>query len=482
MRDQNSYNELTMQESTRPGRVLVVDDEAWLRETLCQVLEAEGHRIEAAADATSALKVLEQVSVEVVLTDLGLPDMDGLELLSRLAALEDHPAVVVLTGRDNLETIVEAMRRGAENFLVKPVDIPTLTLTVAKALDKYRLYRHAAVYREATASKAKGAQPGERELVGSSDAMREVRELVAKVAPTDSSVVLLGESGTGKGAVAHFIHRYSQRPSGPFVDLSCAALPANLVESEVFGFEKGAFTDAKLRKPGLLEIAHGGTMFLDEIAELDLSAQSKLLKVIEDRTFRRLGGVRDVEVDVRFVVATHGDLRKAVAAGRFRNDLYYRLNVFGIEIPPLRERGEDVIELAFHFIKELNPRVGREVKRIAEPAAALLLGYPWPGNVRELRNVIERAMILATGASITAANLPADLRRGAGDGERGAIATLDEVEAAHIEHVVTVCRGNIKLAAQRLGISRSTLYAKLERLGLATPGREGDKTANERDG
>jgi DNA-binding NtrC family response regulator len=263
-----------MPDSGRPGRILVVEDEAWLRDTLCQVLEAEGHRIEAAADASSALKVLEHVSVEVVMLDLGLPDMDGLDLLSRVVNLEDHPAAVVLTGRDTLETVVEAMCRGAQNFLVKPVDVPTLAKTVAKALEHHRLYRHAAVYCEALASKASGGQPGERELVGSSPAMREVRELVAKVAPTGASVVLLGESGTGKGAVAHLIHRYSQRQSSPFVDVSCAALPANLVESEVFGFEKGAFTDAKLRKPGLLEIAHGGTVFLDEVAELDLSAQS----------------------------------------------------------------------------------------------------------------------------------------------------------------------------------------------------------------
>ena len=453
------------QRTVQPGRVFVVEDDASLRETLRQALAAEGHRVETAGDAASALALIERVSVDAIVLDLGLPDMDGLDVLARLAALDDHPAVVVLTGRDDIETIVEAMRRGAENFLIKPVDLPTLTLAVANALEKYRLSRHAAFYRKAIASGA--GEPGGPAFVGSSAAMLAVRELVAKVAPTDSSVVLLGESGSGKGAVAHFIHRSSRRSGGPFVDLNCAALPATLVESEVFGYEKGAFTDAKTWKPGLLEVAGGGTVFLDEIAELDASAQSKLLKVIEERTFRRLGGVRDVEVDVRFVVATSSDLRKAVEARRFREDLYYRLNVFQIGLPPLRERGEDVIELAFHFIGELNPRIGRRVTRIAEPAAALLLGYGWKGNVRELRNVVERAMILTSGDVLEVSSLPADLRYGGGGEERRMIATLEEVEAAHIKRVLTLCRGNIKLAASGLGISRSTLYTKLEKYHIA---------------
>ena len=455
------------QRTVQPGRVLVVDDDASLRETLRQALAAEGHRVETAGDAASALALIERVSVDAIVLDLGLPDMDGLDVLARLAALDDHPAVVVLTGRDDIETIVEAMRRGAENFLIKPVDLPTLTLAVANALEKYRLSRHAAFYRKTIASGAGAGEPGGPAFVGSSAAMLAVRELVAKVAPTDSSVVLLGESGSGKGAVAHFIHRSSRRSGGPFVDLNCAALPATLVESEVFGYEKGAFTDAKTWKPGLLEVAGGGTVFLDEIAELDASAQSKLLKVIEERTFRRLGGVRDVEVDVRFVVATSSDLRKAVEARRFREDLYYRLNVFQIGLPPLRERGEDVIELAFHFIGELNPRIGRRVTRIAEPAAALLLGYGWKGNVRELRNVVERAMILTSGDVLEVSSLPADLRFGAGRDERETTATLDEVEAAHIERVVALCGGNLKLAAARLGIARSTLYAKIEKHHIA---------------
>jgi two-component system, NtrC family, response regulator AtoC len=455
-----------MVKEERLGRILIVDDDPFLRDTLTQVVTESGYRVEAVGDAGSAFAALEAVAFEVVVLDLGLPDVDGLEVLGRLAQLEDRPTVVVLTGRDDIETIVEAMKRGAENFLIKPADIPTITVTVAKALQQHRLYRHAAVYQESVAAQVARDLSGERQLVGASPAMQRARELVMRVAPTDSAVVLLGESGTGKGMAARLIHRLSQRASGPFVDLPCAALPATLVESEVFGHERGAFTDAKLRKPGLLEVAHGGTMFLDEVAELEASAQSKLLKVIEERSFRRVGGVREVEVDVRFVVATHVDLKKAVETGRFRGDLFYRLNVFQIEMPPLRERGEDVLELAFHFIGELNPRIGRRIGKIAESAAALLLTYSWPGNVRELRNVIERAMILATGDTLTASHLPEDLRRQTPSGAVPALATLEAVEGAHIAHALKVCQGNVKLAASRLGISRSTLYSWMERIGL----------------
>ncbi len=461
-----------MATAERSGRVLIVDDDRWLRDTTRELLDAEGHRVDAVGSAAAALSFLEQMAVEVVVLDLGLPDMDGLEVLRRLGQLDDRPAVIVFTGRDDIETIVEAMKCGAENFLVKPVDAPTLTLTVDKALHQHRLFRHAALYSEALA-----AQPptGEWDLVGTSRSMSEVRELLARVAPTDSAVVLLGESGTGKGLAARLIHRLSRRTKGPFVDLSCAALPSNLVESEVFGHEQGAFTDAHLRKLGLLEVGNGGTVFLDEVAELELSVQGKLLKAIEDKAFRRVGGVRTVEVDVRFVVATHVDLRKAVESHRFRQDLYYRLNVFGIVMPPLRSRGDDVLELAFHFIRELNPRIGRHVGRIAEPACALLLAYPWPGNVRELRNVMERAMILATGDTIGPAQLPEDIRNPAGGSDLPTVLTLEETELLHVEKVVRLCKGNMKLAAGKLGISRAVLDSWLDRLGfdysLARPSR-----------
>ncbi len=458
-------NETKMDSNDRPGRVLVVEDEAGVREAIEAVMAAAGHRVVAAADGAAALRQLEDQVVDAVVLDLGLPDVDGLELLNDLTALDDAPSVVVLTGRDDLPTVVEAMRRGADNFLVKPVDAATLRDTVARAIRQRRLVRHVDVYRQTVALKSEPGVIGERELIGSSEVMQRVRELAARVAPTDASVVLLGESGTGKGVVARLIHRHSHRAAGPFVDLSCAALPPTLVESELFGYEKGAFTDAKTRKPGLLEVAHSGTLFLDEVVELDLASQSKLLKVLEERSFRRVGGLREVEVDVRFIVATHADLRLAVEEGRFRGDLFYRLNVFRIEMPPLRERGDDVLELAYAFIAELNPRMRRHVKKISDAAAQCLLRFSWPGNVRELRNVIERAMILATGDTLTPAHLPDDIREGRLARQGGRVATLEEVEAAHIRRVLKECRGNVKLTAERLGISRSTLYQKLERLG-----------------
>ncbi|NWG00172.1 MAG: sigma-54-dependent Fis family transcriptional regulator [Thermoanaerobaculaceae bacterium] len=454
-----------MERAAASGRVLVVEDDPAVCEAIQGVLEAAAHRVLTAGDGAAAMACLEEQTVDTVILDLGLPDIDGIELLNDIVSLDDAPSVVVLTGRDEISTVVEAMRRGAENFLVKPVDAATLTAAVEKAVRQRHLVRHVDVYREAVTARAAAGVIDERELVGSSEAMRKVRELAARVAPTDSSVVLQGESGTGKGVVARLIHRHSQRAAGPFVDLSCAALPPTLVESELFGYEKGAFTDAKTRKPGLLEVAHGGTLFLDEVAELDLTAQSKLLKVLEERCFRRVGGLREVEVDVRLIVATHADLRQRVEEGRFRGDLFYRLNVFRIEMPPLRERGEDILELAYAFIAELNPRMRRRVTRISEAAAQCLLRFSWPGNVRELRNVIERAMILVTGDTLTPAHLPDDIRLARRGRPSGRVATLEEVEAAHIEKVLRQCQGNMKLAAERLGISRSTLYAKLERLG-----------------
>jgi len=353
-------------ETELPGSVLLVEDEAQVRATVGQAIEGFGHAVAEAADAASAITYLEARDTDVVILDLGLPDMDGLELLTRLRQIDEDAVVVIMTGRDDIRTVVEAMNRGASNFLVKPADLATLQETVDKALRQRRLQRHASVYRAAVRSRPAVERLGEAEFAGRSAGIEQVRKLIGQVAPTDSAVVLSGESGTGKGVVARLIHRYSRRPSGPFVDLSCASLPTALLESEIFGHERGAFTDAKTMKPGLLEVADGGSLFLDEIAELELSAQAKLLKVLEDRRFRRLGGVREVSVDVRFIVATHRDLRELQADGSFRQDLFYRLSVFPIAIPALRERGDDILELAYRFISVLNSQLGRRVLRIAE--------------------------------------------------------------------------------------------------------------------
>ncbi|HPC83151.1 MAG TPA: sigma-54 dependent transcriptional regulator [Thermoanaerobaculaceae bacterium] len=456
-------------ESGAGGRVMLVEDEAATRGAVADLLRELGHVVFEAANGQAAIDHVERTDVEVVVLDLGLPDLDGLEVLPRLLEIDESLAVIVMTGRGSIETVVEAMKLGAESFLVKPVDVETLDVTVRQAVRQHRLSRHASVYAARVGPRPGDIGPGD--LVGSSPGMLRVRELIARVAGTDASVVLTGESGTGKGVVARLIHRHSRRPQGPFVDLSCAALPGSLVESEIFGHERGAFTDARQAKPGMLEVANGGTLFLDEIAELEAPAQAKLLKAIEHRTFRRVGGVRDLTVDVRLIVATHRDLAALVAAGQFRADLYFRLNVFQIEMPPLRERGEDVIELAQHFIAELNPRLGRRVRRLAQPAARALVAYAWPGNVRELHNVIERAMILATGEELALHHFPHDLWATRQPRTEEGLPTLAEMEAEHIRAVMAACEGNIKLAARKLGISRSTLYLKLGRHGLrSTPG------------
>jgi DNA-binding NtrC family response regulator len=465
----------------RPGKFLLVDDEPGEREAVAGVLRSGEHEVAVAATGKEAQEYLERADADVVVLDLGLPDVDGLELLPLLKQIDPNVAVVVLTGRDDIRTVVEAMRGGADNFLVKPVDAATLKETVERALRRRRLIRRATVYEEVVASRRASAKAMGSELVGSSPAIQAVRVLISKVAPTESSVVVSSESGTGKGVVARLIHRHSRRAHGPFVGLSCAALPANLVESEIFGHERGAFTDAKTTKPGLLEVAAGGTVFLDEVAELEMPSQGKLLKVIEERTFRRLGGVRDLSVDVRFVVATHQDLTALVSAGVFRQDLFYRLNVFQISIPPLRERGDDVLELTYHFIRELNPSLGRSITGVADSAAELLLRYAWPGNVRELRNVIERAMVLASGDTITPAHLPEDLCKESRGGRHIRVQSLEEVETAHIERVLRLVRGNVKVAAERLGISRSTLYAKLSRHGLMSTARRSEPAGSAAD-
>jgi DNA-binding NtrC family response regulator len=463
-----------MPASGKPGKILFVDDDSAEREAVAAVLRMAGHGVALAADGHQAQEYLEGADAEVVVLDLGLPDIDGLELLPVLKQIDPHAAVVVLTGRGDIETVVEAMKAGAVNFLVKPVDAATLQLTVERALRQNRLIRRATVYEAVVESRRVSGQELTVELVGASPAMHAVRALITRVAPTESSVVLAGESGTGKGIVARLIHRHSRRAHGAFVGLSCAALPANLVDSEIFGHERGAFTDAKATKPGLLEVAGGGTIFLDEVAELEPSSQAKLLKVIEERTFRRLGGVRDLSADVRFVVASHRDLADLVRTGRFREDLFYRLNVLPITMPPLRERGDDVIELAYHFIRALNPSLHRGITAIGEAATEALRRYSWPGNVRELRNVIERAMVLAVGDEITIAHLPVDLREEVRAGRGGRVESLEEVERAHIERVLQMTPGNVKLAAERLRISRSTLYAKMERYGLGSAAPQGE--------
>jgi len=455
-----------MESQSAAGRILVIEDDPLTSKMLCAWLVEKGHTVDAVDTAAAALHHLERRNPEVVLLDLGLPDEDGIDLLPKIKDGDELISVIVLTGQTDTRTVVRAMQRGADNFLPKPVTIEVLFKALNQTLERHRALLRVAVYRAANTSRARDDGRVLSELVGGSDVIKRVRELVAAVAETDSAVVLHGETGTGKDIVARGIHRLSQRAAGPFTLVNCASLPEALVESELFGHEKGAFTSAANMKPGLLEVANGGTVFLDEIAELNLQAQSKLLEAVETQSFRRVGGVREISTDVRFIVATHRDLDDEVAGGRFRADLFYRLSVFRIDIPPLRERGEDILELAHHFVRDLNPHVGRTITGLSSRAEELLLQYAWPGNARELRNVIESAMIRAgAGTTITPTHLSGALRpsRAAADGDAR---TLAEVEGEHIRRVLDHTGANIQRTAKILGISRSTLYAKLDQLGL----------------
>ena len=455
-----------MASQTTAGQVLIVEDDQRTSEMLCRSLASRNYTVDAVGTAAAALEYLKTRSPEVVLLDLGLPDADGIDILPGIKDGDELISVIILTGQSDTATVVEAMLRGADNFLPKPVSIEILLNALERTLEHHRALSRISVYRAANTSRAHDDSTVLSELVGTSDAIRKVRELVAAVAETDSAVVLHGETGTGKDIVARGIHRISLRAGEPFTLVNCASLPEALMESELFGHEKGAFTGAADKKPGLLEVAKGGTVFLDEIAELNLQAQSKLLKAVETQSFRRVGGVREISTDVRFIVATHRNLDEAVAEGAFRADLFYRLSVFRIEIPPLRVRGDDILELAYHFVRDLNPLVRRRVTDISKRAAEMLLFYRWPGNARELRNVIESAMIRAgESTTITPTHLPDNIRPARAVGGAGN-KTLAEVEGEHIRQVLENTGSNIQRTAKILGISRSTLYAKLDHLGL----------------
>ena len=444
------------------GDILVVDDDPGLCSAIKEILSTNGASVGTAHSLTEARGVLAGRVPDLVLLDLTLPDGSGFELLDEIRTIDEIISVIVMTGLSDVETVVESMRRGADNFVPKPVDPALFIKIVGRELQEHRNRQHVETYKNIIATRRASAPDGMPRIIGSSRAMAEVREQVVRVAPADASVLLLGESGTGKGMLAREIHRLSKRAAGPFVDVNCASIQPQLAESEIFGHERGAFTGANARKPGLLEVAHGGTLFLDEVADLDLQAQAKVLKALEDRTFRRVGGVRQLPVDVRIIAATHRNLEEMIDAGTFRRDLFYRLNVFPIVIPPLRERLEDLDDLTAYFIAMLNPLTGSSVAGISARARDLLLCYSWPGNVRELRNVLERAVILARRGRITAGHLPKNLA----GGREAVLRPLTDVEREHIANVLRSTGGNIKRTASVLGISRSTLYEKLKRYNI----------------
>jgi DNA-binding NtrC family response regulator len=449
-----------------PNSILIIEDDETLRLTLGGFLRRQGFTVEEAATGGQGILLAEENRHELILLDLRLPDIQGLEVIARLRALDSDALVITMTAYPEVRTAVAALKAGAYDYINKPFDLEDLGSLIGRALET-RSLRHEVEWR-----RAQSVVCELNGLIGGSPAFRELVAVTHKIASSRVPVLIRGESGSGKERVARSIHCESPRLNGPWVTLNCSALPEGLMESEMFGHEKGAFTDAKALKRGLLELADGGTLFLDEIGDLSLSLQPKLLRVLETQSFRRLGGSREIQVDVRFVSATHRNLPEMVKTGRFREDLYYRLNVGAIDVPPLRARREDIPVLAQHFLREASLAMGLVRPELPADSASMLTGYAWPGNVRELRNVIERAVILCEGGVIGPAQLPSEISRAVPPAPTftaavaDTTATLAEVEAAHIRAVLAQCEGNKTHAADLLGITRLTLRNKLKGLDL----------------
>ena len=447
-----------------PGRILVIDDDRALCELLEEDLKRRGHQVWTALKVPDARDFLHRQDVDLVLTDLNMPGVSGIDFCAELHGNRPDLPVLIMTAFGSLETAIAALRAGAYDFVTKPVDLDLLNIALQRALQHSHLQEKVRLLKD----QVRRQQPDE-ELLGESAALQEIKQQIVRIAELDTSVLISGESGTGKELVARALHRHSQRNEGPFVAINCAALPENLLESELFGHVRGAFTDARENRKGLFVEASGGTLLLDEIAEMPLPLQPKLLRVLEDHKVRPLGGSNEIDCDVRVLAATHRNLAEAVEMGRFRSDLFYRLNVIQLELPPLRERGNDILLLAMRFIQQLGKRFNKSVVGLAQPAAACLLTYDWPGNVRELRNVIERALVLTRHDQLTVEDLPEQIRHPAAGGavpasltEAGQIITLEEMEQRYIHQVLEQLQGNRTLAARLLGVDRKTLYRKLK--------------------
>ena len=458
------------------ARILVVDDEPSHRDSLKRIFERAGHAVLVAEDGEGALGVLRGSDVDVVLTDLVMPRMDGLALLKASKTVRPEADVVLMTAYGTVENAVAAMREGAYDFITKPVKRAEVLAVVDRILE-----RQALLVENRTLKAELAAQRGPEGLVGTSAAMKKLLATLAQVAPSSATVLLLGESGTGKELCARALHQLSPRADKPFVAVNCAALPETILEAELFGAEKGAFTGAVERRIGRFERAHGGTLLLDEVGDIPPAMQVKLLRVLQEGEIERLGGSAPVPVDVRVVAATHVDLAERVKAGTFREDLYYRLDVVSLRLPPLREREGDVPVLATHFLKRMAERHGKNVTSIEARALDVLQSWSWPGNVRELENAVERAVVLATGDALRLDDLPAAIRQASGNRPPppvdGVIAfrvgqTMEQLERAAIDATLKHTGGDKNLASKLLGISLRTLY---RRLGERDDGRAVDE-------
>lgn len=439
--------------------ILIVDDDQAFRETLGNRLRRKGYEVNLAGGGQDALELMETRFFSLALLDIKMPGMDGLEVLGKIKAEYPETEVIMMTGYGTIDSAVEAMRVGAYHYLTKPCNPKELDIILQRAVERHHLARRNTVLREGLRRRN-----GHQEILGGSPAIKELRNRIATVAPWDSTVLLLGETGTGKELAAHAIHHASPRADNPLIIVNAAALQSELMESELFGHSKGAFTGAVANKSGLFEIADKGTLFLDEVADLSPSAQASLLRVIETGQFRSVGSTREITVDVRLVAATNKDMEAEIANGNFRQDLYFRLTVVTIRIPPLRERGDDIKLLADAFFERLTPLIG-ESKTLTEEAMDLMERYDWPGNVRELHNVLEQAALFTPDQNITTSELPPSIIFAAESGGRPAtlekLLTLNEMERHHIEHALKITENNKTQAAKLLGINIRTLQRKL---------------------
>ena len=440
--------------------VLVVDDEILIRKSLSRVLREKGFAVEGASTGAEGLEKVASVRPQVVILDMRLPDTDGLSVLRRVRQMDPLVQVIVITAFGDVQSAVEAMKLGACDFLRKPYEKEDIELAVGAAVRTFRQANELDLYRR----KAWRRYTGE-EIIGTSVPMQEVRDLIEKVVRSQAtSVFITGESGTGKELVARAIHYRGDRAQAPLMEVNCSSFQETLLENELFGHERGAFTDANDLKKGLVELCDGGTLFLDEVADMSLPTQAKLLRFIEYRNFKRVGGAEDISVDIRIVAASNKDLESEVRTGRFRSDLYFRLKVVSIHLPPLSERGDDVLLLARHFLREFSRKFNKDFRDVDPEAARLMVSYRWPGNVRELRNLVERVVLLEEGRKLEVEHLPAEVagRRVATDGAI-ALPTLAQIEADHIAEVLKLTAGNKSRAARVLGISRQGLIEKLRR-------------------
>jgi DNA-binding NtrC family response regulator len=440
------------------AKILIVDDETIMRESLSGWLERDGHAVQTARSGEEALAKCRENRFDILLVDIKMEGMSGLEVLRRIKEGDSDVAVVMITAYGSIATAIEAMKNGAVDYMLKPFDPNELGVLIEKIIQHQQQARENLYLKEQVKDRTRFEN-----MIGQSEAMQKVFDLICDVGPTDSTVLIRGETGTGKGLAAKAIHSHSRRARGPYVVVNCGAIPEHLMETELFGHMKGAFTDAKETKKGRLELAHGGTLFLDEIGEIGMRMQIDLLRVLEDRVFYRVGGTQPMEADFRVVAATNRSLEQAIRDGRFREDLYYRLNVVGLTLPPLRQRKQDIPLLAEHFLQRYVQETHRSIDRISREALDEMMLYDWPGNVRELENAIERAVVVGKARQIISADLPI----GCHPPEASSHAiTLEEVEKAHIRKILDEHQWNIARSARVMGIDRSTLYSKIKRYAL----------------